>query len=268
MRMIGRGWTALLIGCSAFALLSPAPASQSPEARAATLQAFPELPLPPAVGDIKVVDTGPSGRRLYLDQLTREAETQGLPPDIADAVAFVESGYDSDARGAAGEFGLMQVLPTTAAMLGHTGGAIELLKPEVNIRYGVRYLAQAWRLTSGDLCRTLMKYRAGHGEERMSALSIQYCARARARLAHLGSPLANAPVPTEVAALPVAAGQVLAPARPGRSLGAVSQSAAVAGSLKRPRTALDSRRFWAAHEARIRIITARLAARTRKTAQN
>jgi hypothetical protein len=117
------------------------------------------------------------------------------------------------------------------------------------------------------LCRTLMKYRAGHGEERMSALSIQYCARARARLAHLGSPLADAPVPREVAALPVTAGQV-APARPGGSVGTVSQSAAVAGSLKRPRTALDSRRFWAAHEARIRIITARLAARTRKTAQN
>jgi len=39
----------------------------------------------------------------------------------------------------------------------------------VNIHYGVTYLSQAWRLANGDLCRALMKYRAGHGEEMMSA---------------------------------------------------------------------------------------------------
>jgi hypothetical protein len=40
-----------------------------------------------------------------------------------------------------------------------------------------------------------MKYRAGHGEERMSERSVEYCRRARAHLAAIGSPLANAPVP-------------------------------------------------------------------------
>jgi hypothetical protein len=142
-------------------------------------------------------------------------------------------------------------------MLGHTGSSFDLLKPEVNIRYGVRYLAQAWRLANGDLCRTLMKYRSGHGEERMSALSVQYCARARGHLAKVGSSYANAPVPTAVASLPLRRATVderrsgiLAPyARPGTS--------------KRPRTANDSRRFWAAHEARIRTISAKLAFQAR-----
>ena len=257
-----RGWTVLLLGCSVLASTPPAPASQLPVDRTAAHQAFPELPPPPPVESLHGMQSGPTGRQIHIERLTREAEAQGLPPDIADAVAFVESAYDSNARGAAGEFGLMQVLPSTAAMLGHSGGAFELLNPEVNIRYGVRYLAQAWRLTNGDLCRTLMKYRSGHGEERMSPLSVQYCARARARLASIGSRYADAPVPTEVAALPVMA-------RPSAATrGGVLAPLAQAPTLKRPRTTLDSRRFWAAHEARIRTITAKLAFRTRKTVQN
>jgi hypothetical protein len=258
--MVVRSWTVLLVGCSALALASPVAASQSPTGRAAQL-AFPELPAPPAIESLQGIESGPTGRQVYIERLTREAEAQGLPPDIADAVAFVESAYDSNARGAAGEFGLMQVMPSTAAMLGHGGGAFELLKPEVNIRYGVRYLAQAWRLTNGDLCRTLMKYRAGHGEERMSPLSVQYCARARAHLASIGSNLANAPVPTAVASLPAMARHTIS------KRGALA-SLAQGPILKRPRTTVDSRRFWAAHEARIRTITAKLALRTRKTAQN
>jgi hypothetical protein len=208
-----------------------------------------------------------AGRGLYLDQLTRSSEALGLPPEVADAVAFVESGYDINARGGAGEIGLMQVLPSTAAMLGHRGAIAELLEPETNIRYGVLYLAQAWRITNGDLCRTLMKYRAGHGEERMTPLSVQYCARARAYLADLGSHLANAPVPEAVANLPVPP--------PGASRRRVALFAVpkvgfgVGGAdVRRPRTAAVSRRFWAAHEARIRAITAKLALRGRATAQN
>ena len=43
---------------------------------------------------------------------------------------------------AVGEIGLMQVRPSTAAMLGFDGDTTELAKPEVNIRYGVTYLAR------------------------------------------------------------------------------------------------------------------------------
>src|SRR3954463_6379710 len=144
---------ALLVGCSALATAPSAGASPDPAAPRIE-SALRDLPLPPPVGPLSgLSDAGPRGRQLYLERLTREAEAQGLPPALADAVATVESGYDSNARGTAGEVGLMQILPSTAAMLGHTGGIVELLKPETNIRYGVLYLAQAWRLTNGDLCR-------------------------------------------------------------------------------------------------------------------
>lgn len=137
-----------------------------------------------------------TGRQRFFSAVSREAERNGLPPALADAVVFVESRYDPNAIGKVGEVGLMQVRPPTAAMLGFTGGASGLLDPSTNIHFGVRYLAQAWKLTGGDLCRTLMKYRAGHGEERMTERSITYCSRARTYLAGIGSPLASAAIPT------------------------------------------------------------------------
>ncbi len=118
-----------------------------------------------------------------------EALRAGLPPDIADAVTEVESGYHPGTIGAAGEIGLMQVMPATARMLGFAGTEAELAAPAINIHYGVTYLAQAWRLADGDICTATMKYRAGHGETRFSHRSVDYCQRVRARLVARGYPV-------------------------------------------------------------------------------
>lgn len=218
--------------------------------------AFPDLPPPPSIARLYGLEPLlPLRRAVFLDALTLAAKQQGLPPELADAVAFVESGYQADARGGAGEVGLMQILPGTAAMLGHSGSIENLARPEINIRYGVLYLSQAWRMTGGDLCRTLMKYRAGHGEERMSALSNQYCARARAHLTATGSPLASTRMEGTPWVKPQTVEMRFGPPAT-RSRG------------RKVRTAEDSRRFWAAHEARIKAVTARLALRDGKSAQN
>jgi Transglycosylase SLT domain len=87
----------------------------------------------------------PDGRTAYRTLIKNEAMKNGLPPDIADAVTAIESGYDPGAIGGAGEIGLMQVRPETAAMLGFNGDLAELARPDVNIHYGVTYLGQAWR---------------------------------------------------------------------------------------------------------------------------
>jgi hypothetical protein len=113
----------------------------------------------------------------------------GLPPQIADAVAQVESGYASGAVGDVGEVGLMQVRPSTARMMGFSGTPDELFTPKTNIRYGVTYLSQAWKLSGEDLCTTVMKYRAGHGETRFSYKSVDYCRRVRKILAAQGYPV-------------------------------------------------------------------------------
>lgn len=226
---------------------------------------FPDLPLPPEVTGLAGLDRlVPGGRARYLPLLTAEAKARGLPPEVADAVAHVESSYNSAAVGGDGERGMMQVMPPTAAMLGFRGSLPELAEPETNIRLGVTYLAEAWRLANGDLCRALMKYRAGHGAERMSALSIEYRRRAKSHLAALGSSLGDgavaavsiAPAPTQTSA-----------ARPvGLRVSRQLEIRRVAGRLVRVapvRTAYTSRRFWAAHNARIRAIEAKLSPHSR-----
>jgi hypothetical protein len=231
----------------------------APTERAPGADDFPTLPLPPEITELHGLYLNlPKGRSVYLDRIVREAEKLGLPAAIADAVAVVESEYDPDALGAAGEVGLMQVLPSTAAMLGHRGSNLQLFEPDTNIRYGVLYLARAWELANGDLCRALMKYRAGHGEERMTPLSARYCARARAYLAAIGSPLANAAGAQITAASEQSMDLSRRDMERPRLRGAPIRLKAAAYQPRKLRTAEDSRRFWAAHEARIRAIMAKL----------
>nr|WP_210275034.1 transglycosylase SLT domain-containing protein [Methylobacterium fujisawaense] len=178
------------------------------------------------------------GRTAYGELLMREATARGVPPALAEAVAFVESGYDAGAVGTVGELGLMQVRPATAAMLGHRGPAAELLDPATNIRFGVAYLARAWSLAGGDVCRALAKYRAGHGEERMTPHSVDYCRRAHDRLAAMGSPLAA----------------VAATAGPGIPRTSASKTRAAPTAVM-----FLANRFWAAHVARVRAVEIRTA---------
>ncbi len=173
-----------------------------------------------------------------------EALAAGLPPEIADAVATVESGYDAAAIGGLGEVGLMQVLPATARMLGFSGSIAELAEPETNVRYGVAYLAEAWRLTGGHVCATAMKYRAGHGETRFSHRSVAYCLRVRGVLAAQGYPVTGE-VPKATF------GQMVAmpgPATFGRARG----KRAAAGRRIR------SRYNWAVADARMKAIAGRV----------
>lgn len=219
-----------------------------------------EQPLPPAVfpppasfGSAAVPAAPvPRARDLYFPMTAVAARQHGMPAEIADAVMRVESGYDPSAVGGVGERGLMQVLPSTAALLGFAGSADELADPSTNIRLGVRYLAVAWRLSGGDVCRALMKYRAGHGEERMSALSVEYCRRAKAHLAALGSPYGDGVLPlAEFGTAPAALAS-----RGGARVARAGRKSRPASGMRV--AAKPVYRFWAADSARIRAIESRL----------
>ena len=67
----------------------------------------------------------------------------------------------------------------TLALLFHNGGAAGLLDAETNARYGMKYLAQAYRLAGGDTCRTVMMYQSGHMAKRMSGANRVYCSKVR-----------------------------------------------------------------------------------------
>jgi soluble lytic murein transglycosylase-like protein len=158
-----------------------------------------------AAGNVAPLANSAGARGHYRGLIEKEAAQNGLPPDIAEAVMYAESGYSPASVGTAGEIGLMQVMPSTARMLGFSGTLAELAEPATNIHYGVIYLAQAWRLAGGDICTAAMKYRAGHGETRFSFLSVKYCLAVRAKLTALGFPVTGR-VPVATFGDPVGSG--------------------------------------------------------------
>jgi soluble lytic murein transglycosylase-like protein len=146
-----------------------------------------------------VMPPAPDAHSLYRALIEREARNAGLAPEIAEAVMAVESGYNPAAIGGAGEIGLMQILPSTARMLGFSGTLADLAAPETNIHYGITYLAQAWRLAGQDLCTAVMKYRADtvkHASPTYRSTTAWRCARS-SLLAAFGSPVMSRSRPSE-----------------------------------------------------------------------
>jgi len=181
----------------------------------------------------------------YRSIAKAEAEKRGLPSAMADAVMRVESNYNPAARGKDGEYGLMQIMPPTARMLGLQGPVETLADPETNIRLGVRYLADAWRLAKGDICTAAMKYRAGHGESRFSVLSVRYCERVRQHLASVGYPVTGSvPEPTF--------GFRVDTTRMGIAIGTQQAAKRLASGKK-----LKSRTGWSSYDAKMRDLDRR-----------
>jgi soluble lytic murein transglycosylase-like protein len=187
--------TAALVLCLASAASTSRaeqPASEPPTfaSRYAAIDAPPDPVKGQAAPPDAAASVDPSDARAsYRALIAKEAAQQGLAPEIAEAVMAVESGFNPGAIGGAGEIGLMQILPSTARMLGFAGSTSDLAIPENNIHFGVTYLARAWRLAGGDLCTAVMKYRAGHGETRFSYRSVDYCVAVRGKLLARGYPV-------------------------------------------------------------------------------
>ncbi len=248
---------ALLLAAPVLILAGPAHAEQTPPDRPARgsvpAETFgrtvnipaPDAFAPKAPSEAVAPNAVAPDRASFRAIARREAQRRGLPPEMADAVMRVESAYNPRARGAAGEIGLMQVMPPTARMLGFSGSMEELAEPETNIALGVRYLAEAWRLAGGDICTAAMKYRAGHNERRFSVLSVRYCVRVREHLASVGFPVTGVvPEPTF--------GFRADTFRMGVAIGTQQAARRLASGRK-----LKSRVGWGEHDRRMKELSAR-----------
>ncbi|MBO6716851.1 MAG: transglycosylase SLT domain-containing protein [Rhizobiaceae bacterium] len=118
----------------------------------------------------------------YGSIITKHASANGIEVNLARAIIRIESNYRANARGQAGEVGLMQIKPATARAMGYRGSVRGLYDPETNITYGMRYLGMAQKLGDGSLCGTILKYNAGHGANRMNRISAAYCTKVRQHL--------------------------------------------------------------------------------------
>ncbi|UOK72845.1 lytic transglycosylase domain-containing protein [Ancylobacter polymorphus] len=154
------------------------------------------IPLLPNIVDAKSIFERPvpsprdsseinlSSSRANLTALVdREARANGIPVALARAVVRIESNWKVQTTGRAGEVGLMQIKHQTARGMGYKGSRAKLYEPATNIRWGMRYLAGAYRLAGGDTCGTVMRYQGGHGAKRMSSTARSYCSKARTIMA-------------------------------------------------------------------------------------
>ncbi len=122
--------------------------------------------------------------------VTAEARKAGVSPALAHAVVKVESRYQPRATGKGGYVGLMQLSYQTARGMGFRGSRAALYEPSNNLAYGMRYLAEAVRLSGGNTCAAVSKYQGGHGVRGVTRAGAVYCAKVRRFMAE-GVPAAR-----------------------------------------------------------------------------
>ncbi|MCJ2033305.1 lytic transglycosylase domain-containing protein [Methylobacterium sp. J-068] len=192
-----------------------------------------------------------SAARDNIDALIEEqAKANGVPSSFVHQVVKRESNYNPNAKGGSA-LGLMQIKHATARGLGYQGDAAGLFDPRVNLRYGIAYLAGAYRAAKGDIARAYGFYNRGYyyaakrlgietnvpddvetpksGEAFGSVFARAggpAVAAANTALAYAPSPAANG-VPTELVEVP------LPPRRPSSlaGLGSIEVAAATPGPM-------------------------------------
>jgi soluble lytic murein transglycosylase-like protein len=93
--------------------------------------------------------------------INKYARVYDVPPSLIHRSIQRESGYNPGARNGP-YYGLMQILPQTARTMGHRGPASELLNPDTNLRFAVKYLRGAWLLSNGNEATAIKWYASGY----------------------------------------------------------------------------------------------------------
>lgn len=84
-----------------------------------------------------------------------------IDPYMVIALIRQESAFNERARSGAGALGLMQLMPHTARKIERKISRRELLKPEVNVRLGVKFFSKLLENYNGDAELALAAYNAG-----------------------------------------------------------------------------------------------------------
>jgi hypothetical protein len=73
------------------------------------------------------------------------ANRHGISATLALRVVKIESGFDCDAQGSAGELGPLQIKPATARLIGYQGAISALRSCGAGLEWGMKHLAMAIR---------------------------------------------------------------------------------------------------------------------------
>ena len=109
----------------------------------------------------------PRNRGRVVALITSMAPRYGVPTWFALRIAKVESGFNPNARGRAGEYGVFQLKCATARGIGFRGNCSALLNPSTNVQYGLKHLSLAVRSSRGNLRLAASKHNGGLGRKSM-----------------------------------------------------------------------------------------------------
>jgi soluble lytic murein transglycosylase len=107
--------------------------------------------------ELASASVSPRTTRAFDPAIKRASLQHGVSPALVKAVIAAESGFDPEAISRKGAQGLMQLMPTTAELL----GVDDALDPWQNIDGGTRYLSQMIERFPGELALALAAYNAG-----------------------------------------------------------------------------------------------------------
>ncbi len=113
----------------------------------------------------------------YWEPIERYSVERGLDPYLVAALIRQESTFNPRVRSQAGARGLMQILPSTGRLLARQErlryNASDLYDPEINIRYGTRYLKDVLGSFAGRVDYALASYNAGpHRVRRWTGMDL------------------------------------------------------------------------------------------------
>ena len=95
----------------------------------------------------------------FSDVIKLAAQKYEVDPALVRAVIHAESGFNAMARSRKGAIGLMQLMPSTARVVGVSDARV----PEYNIRGGVQYLSTLLAQFKGNVKLATAAYNAGPG---------------------------------------------------------------------------------------------------------
>lgn len=156
------------------------------------------------------------GPAAYDAVIAKHSRATGVPEALIRRVIVRESKYNPRAMHR-GHYGMMQIKPATAKSMGYRGSAAGLLDADVNLTYGVRYLAGAYRVAGGDHDRAVRYYASGY----------YYDAKRKGMLAQIGmgrNGALSAPPSAMAANIPAAAAPVPAMPQPVARTASVAQA--------------------------------------------
>jgi soluble lytic murein transglycosylase-like protein len=123
------------------------------------------IPLPePSPRLASATDTKPqpkSSNKSVDGLISKYSVAYAVPESLVRRVVQRESRFNPAARNGP-YWGLMQMLPATARGMGHDGSAKDLLDAETNLKYGVRYLAGAYKVADYNPDQAVRLYSRGY----------------------------------------------------------------------------------------------------------